>query len=474
METTSTVALVDEGNLERRDIRILVVADERLMADSLKQNLTREGYSVDTVSTGAAAIETFDRQPYQLVVCDLQLSDLDGLTVMRHMHDAQPATEVIALTGYGSIQKAVSATKAGAFYFVEKPFDFEELRLLVERALERRQLIGETARLQQQFSIRAAYFELIGASRQMQTIYETIESIAKSDASVLIVGESGTGKELIANAIHYNSLRSNKAFIKVNCAALPKELIESELFGHTKDAVAGAHADKEGFVQHAAGGSLLLDEIADLPTDLQPKLLQALQEGHYHKIGSEKPYAVDFRLICSTNRMPADAIRDGLLREDLFYRISTITIHVPPLRERNEDVQLLTEHFVRLYAQKYERQVSGVSPDAYQRLFNHAWPGNVRELQNVIERAVLLAKGSRIEPVDLPFDNSADEAPATAWEVPTNMTLDEIEKVVIARALQRTGGNKQAAASLLGIYRPRLYSKIRKYKINVRELTENS
>ena len=309
----------------------------------------------------------------------------------------------------------------------------------------------------------------------MQTIYETIESVAKSDANVLIVGESGTGKELIANAIHYNSLRSKKPFIKVNCAALPKELIESELFGHTKGAVAGAHADKEGLVQHAAGGSLMLDEIAELPVDLQPKLLQALQEGSYHKLGSEKSYPVDFRLITSTNRMPADAIRDGLLRDDLFYRISTITIHVPPLRERNEDVQLLTEHFLQLYAQKYERPVSGVSQEAYQRLFNHTWPGNVRELQNVIERAVLLAKGNRVEPVDLPFDNGTlpDGAAAAAWDVPPNMTLEDIEKVVIERTLQRTGGNKQAAANLLGIYRPRLYSKIKKYKINVGELTEN-
>ena len=229
----------------------------------------------------------------------------------------------------------------------------------------------------------------------MQTIYETIESVAKSDANVLIVGESGTGKELIANAIHYNSLRARKPFIKVNCAALPKELIESELFGHTKGAFTGAHADKEGLVQHAAGGSLMLDEIAEMPVELQPKLLRVLQERSYRKIGSEKTYAVDFRLISSTNRPPADAIRDGLLRDDLFYRISTITIHVPPLRDRSEDIQLLTEHFLHMYAQKYERPIDGVSQAAYQRLFGHAWPGNVRELQNVIERAVLLAKGNR-------------------------------------------------------------------------------
>ena len=250
-------------------------------------------------------------------------------------------------------------------------------------------------------------------------------------------------------------------------------MIESELFGHTKGAFTGAHADKEGLVQHAAGGSLMLDEIAEMPVELQPKLLRVLQERSYRKIGSEKTFAVDFRLISSTNRPPADAIRDGVLRDDLFYRISTITIHVPPLRERNEDIQLLTEHFLHIYAQKYERPINGVSQAAYQRLFGHTWPGNVRELQNVIERAVLLAKASRIEPVDLPFDNGSLPEGAAAgveWDVPPNMTLEDIERLVIERTLQRTGGNKQAAANLLGIYRPRLYSKIRKYNIDVNSL----
>jgi DNA-binding NtrC family response regulator len=389
------------------------------------------------------------------------------------MKDARPATEIIVVTGYGTVARAVEATKAGAFYFVEKPFDFEQMQPLVEKALERRELMAETESMRRQLSTRAEYFNIIGASKQMQTIYEMIESVAKSDANVLIVGESGTGKELIANAIHYNSLRSKKPFIKVNCAALPKELIESELFGHTKGAFTGAHADKEGLVQHAAGGSLLLDEIAEMPVELQPKLLRVLQERSYRKIGSEKTYAVDFRLITSTNRLPADAIRDGLLRDDLFYRISTITIHVPPLRERTDDIQLLTDHFLKMYAQKYERPITNVSQAAYQRLFAHAWPGNVRELQNVIERAVLLAKSNKIEPVDLPFENGSGPEGAmvsVAWDVPPNMTLEDIEKLVIEKTLQRTGGNKQAAANLLGIYRPRLYSKIRKYKIDVGQL----
>ena len=459
--------------MEKKDVRILVVDDEESTTDSLKLNLVEEGYTVDTAGTGGEAIELFDQGGHHLAICDLQLPDMDGLEVMRHMKDARPNTEVIMVTAHGTTPKAVEATKAGAFDFVDKPLDFEELAIRVQNALKHRELIDENASLRRQMSTRAEYFNIIGSSKPMQTIYETIDAVAKSDANVLIVGESGTGKELIANAIHYKSLRARKPFIKVNCAALPKELIESELFGHTKGAFTGAHADKEGLVQHAAGGSLMLDEIAEMPVELQPKLLRVLQERSYRKIGSEKTYAVDFRLISSTNRPPADAIRDGLLRDDLFYRISTITIHVPPLRDRSEDIQLLTEHFLHMYAQKYDRQIAGVSQAAYQRLFGHTWPGNVRELQNVIERAVLLAKGNRVEPVDLPFDNGSlpEGSPAgTGWDVPPNMTLEDIERLVIEKTLQRTGGNKQAAANLLGIYRPRLYSKIRKYNIDVTAL----
>ena len=459
--------------MSNKDVRILVIDDEPMMSDSLKQNLAEEGYTVDTAANGAEAIELFDRGGHHMAICDLQLPDMDGLEVLRHIKDTRPATEVIVVTGYGTVARAVEATKAGAFYFVEKPFDFEQMQPLVEKALERRELMAETASMRRQLSTRSEYFNIIGASKAMQQIYETIESVAKSDANVLIVGESGTGKELIANAIHYNSLRAKKPFIKVNCAALPKELIESELFGHTKGAFTGAHADKEGLVQHAAGGSLMLDEIAEMPVELQPKLLRVLQERSYRKIGSEKTYAVDFRLISSTNRPPADAIRDGLLRDDLFYRISTITIHVPPLRERTDDTVLLTDHFLKMYAQKYDRPITGVSQNAYQRLLSHTWPGNVRELQNVIERAVLLAKSSKIEPVDLPFENGSLPEGVSAgatWDVPPNMTLEDIEKLVIEKTLQRTGGNKQAAANLLGIYRPRLYSKIRKYNIDVGSL----
>jgi len=306
------------SKVKNKDTRILVVDDEPLMSDSLRQHLTDEGYAVDVSSSGTQAIDLFDGGAHHLVICDLQLPDMDGLELLRHMKDAKPSTEVIVVTGYGSVQVAVEAIKSGAFYFVEKPFDIDELLPLVEKALERRELVAETANMRRQLSTRAEYFNIIGSSKPMQTIYETIESVAKSDANVLIVGESGTGKELIANAVHYNSLRAKKPFIKVNCAALPKELTRVRAVRPHQRRLHRAHADKEGLVQHAAGGSLMLDEIAEMPVELQPKLLRVLQERSCRKIGSEKSYPVDFRLICSTNRMPADAIRDGLLRDDLF------------------------------------------------------------------------------------------------------------------------------------------------------------
>ena len=266
--------------MDQKDVRILIVDDEASTADSLRLNLIEEGYNVDTAASGGQAIELFDQAGHHLAICDLQLPDMDGLEVMRHMKETRPNTEVFVVTAHGSTPKAVEATKAGAFDFVDKPFDFEELELRVQNALKHRELVAEDANMRRQLSTRSEYCNIIGSSKHMQTIYETIESVAKSDANVLIVGESGTGKELIANAIHYNSLRSKKPFIKVNCAALPKELIESELFGHTKGAFTGAHADKEGLVQHAAGGSLMLDEIAEMPIELQPKLLRVLQQHH--------------------------------------------------------------------------------------------------------------------------------------------------------------------------------------------------
>jgi DNA-binding NtrC family response regulator len=444
------------------------------MTDSLKRVLGAEGYRVQTAQSFSEGVAALERVSFDLVISDLQLPDdpQGGLALLRAVKAQQAETEVIIITGYGSVSEAVEATKAGAYYFLEKPFEQEELLLLVEKALERRRLLTESVSLRKHFQ-RSEFFSIIGASKAMQTIYETVESIAKSDANVLIIGESGTGKELIANAIHFNSLRADHEFVKVNCSALPKELIEAELFGYIKGAFTGATQNRTGLISQAKGGSLLLDEIGEMPLDLQPKLLRVLEERRFRPVGSSETFEADFRLIAATNREPREAIKEGNLREDLFYRISTITINVPPLRERSEDLQLLIDHFFQKFSRKYNRPLQDISQAAYQRLFSHRWPGNVRELQNAMERAVLLAKGTHIQPEDLPFGEIATTAStdgttsAQSFFVPPNMTLAEIEKAVIAETLKRTDGNKQEAARLLGIYRPRLYSKIKKYKLEV-------
>jgi len=446
---------------------ILVIDDEEQMLDSLKLTLQQSGYQVSAAKTGGEGLALFDGGDYNLVLADLQLPDMEGLEVLRRIKDKQPSIEVIIISGYGSVNKAVEATKAGAFHFVEKPFEFDALELLIDRALERQRLIAEQEGLRRRLQQRTTYSDIVGRSKQMQDIFEMIEGVAKSDANILIIGESGTGKELIANAIHYNSHRAKGPFVKVNCAALPKELMESELFGHTKGAFTGATRDKEGLIARAGGGSLLLDEIAEMPIELQPKLLRALQERVYYRLGSERPVEVDFRLICSTNRNPMDVTRSGQLREDLYYRVSTITIEVPPLRERPDDIPLLADHFLRKYSEKYNKTVDGFTQTALSAMFSYRWPGNVRELESAVERAVLLCKADHIEVNDLLFTAAEPAAPTNnEFRVPPDMTLEEIEKEVIFQALRRTKGNKQAAANALGIYRPRLYSKIRKYKLS--------
>jgi DNA-binding NtrC family response regulator len=450
----------------KRRFNILVIDDEEQMLDALRLNLEQAGYSVTTAKTGEEGIVLFDRNDFHLVLCDLQLPDMQGTEVLKKLKEKRLSIEVIIISGYGSVTKAVEATKAGAFHFVEKPFEFDALQLLIERALERKLLIEESEGLRRTLQQRNTYGDIVGRSKQMQNIFEMIEAVAKSDANILIVGESGTGKELIANAIHYNSHRAKGQFVKVNCAALPKELFESELFGHTRGAFTSAVGPREGLISRANGGSLLLDEIAEMPLELQPKLLRALQERVYYRIGSDRPIEVDFRLICATNRNPPEAVRNGQLREDLYYRISTITIEVPPLRERPDDIQLLADHFLANFSQKYQKPLRGFSQSAISTMYAYHWPGNVRELESAIERAVLLSKGELLEASSLPF--TATEAPAATnneFHVPPNMKLEDIEREVIYQTLQRTKGNKQAAATALGIYRPRLYSKIRKYNL---------
>ena len=491
--------------------KVLVIDDDPEMLDLARFHLEKNGYEVVCAETGAQALRLVVEHRPEVVLTDLKLPDVYGIDLVAKLKEACPGAEVIMITGYGAVTEAIEATKAGAFYFMEKPVEFEELMALIERAIERGRQVVEIERLRDRLRERTSYYNIIGSSRPMQNIYEIIESIAESDANVMILGESGTGKELIANAIHFKSARSKKPFVKINCSALPKELIESELFGHTKGAFTGATMEKMGLIGQAAGGSLLLDEIAEMPVELQPKLLRVLQERVYYRVGSEKALEADFRLISATNRNPLDAIRDGALREDLFYRINTIEIQVPPLRERAEDVQHLAEHFLRIYAEKYNRTVRSISQQAYERMFAYSWPGNVRELQNVMERAVLLAKGDVIEESAIPMPKPTVRAAqaATAATAPpvsrpaapvgvsapppaqmSDLTLEQLARLIVNKmpspksggsrvdiftqlegaivraALERTRGNKQAAANLLGLYRPRLYSMLRKHNLH--------
>jgi two-component system, NtrC family, response regulator AtoC len=487
--------------------KVLVIDDDPEMLDLTLYELQSRGFEVTTAKNGEEGLKLIGEHGVDVALTDLQLPDIHGIELVGMLKEISPRTEIIMVTGYSSLNDAISAIKAGAFYFIEKPVEFEELSLLLEKAIERGSQAEEIKNLLGRLSERTSYYNLIGSSKTMQDIYEIIEGVAESDANIMIIGESGTGKELIANAIHYKSLRAKKPFVKINCSALPKELIESELFGHTKGAFTGAATEKTGLIGQAKGGSLLLDEIGEMPVELQPKLLRVLQERVYYRLGSEKALEADFRLISSTNRDPLAAIRDGHLREDLYYRINTIEIHVPPLRERAEDIQHLAEYFLKIYAEKYHRQVHSISQHVYERMFDYSWPGNVRELQNVLERAVLLSKGEIIEENILPTTISVQPEMANvpspaqpaatvkadagmsavanaqdmtleqmAWLIVNRIpdtkdgrhrtdTIKQFEGAIVNAALERTRGNKQAAANLLGLYRPRLYTLLRKHNL---------
>ncbi len=498
--------------------RALVIDDDVSTLEMMKFQLEAEGFEVATADRGTKGLDFAEKQEFDIILTDLNLPDIDGIEMVGRCKQILPDTEIIMVTGFGSTEKAIEATKAGAFYYVEKPIEFEELLVLIDKAVERKQQTAEIRELRGKLKSRASYEGIIGGSRSMQDIFEIIDSVAESDANIFILGESGTGKEVIANAIHYKSHRSKKPFVKLNCSALPKELIESQLFGHTKGAFTGATADKAGFLGQANGGSLLLDEIGEMPVELQPKLLRVLQERIYYRVGSEKPQEVDFRLISSTNRNPFEAIQDGSLREDLYYRINTIEIKIPPLRERMEDVPMLAEHFLQIYAEKYKCSSCEFSQQAFDQMLNYNWRGNVRELQHNIERSVLLSKNGKINELNIPKNftssislanisgknngkNSSvetekngisngrsdslldkdDLSGETLFEevgkfiveklsepedgAEQNDVFNSLENSVVLAALKRTNGNKQAAANLLGLYRPRLYGMIKRHKL---------
>lgn len=454
--------------------RVLIIDDERPVLMTLEALLTANGYEVFAANTGRAGRHLLASGKPDLVLLDLGLPDADGMDLLREMKAAQPDLEIIILTGQDSLHNAIESIKLGAFHFISKPYAPEELLSLLAHASEARTLARETANLREETQVlknrlsRAeSYLAAKIRSRRMKEIHDLVARLATSDASVLILGESGVGKEVLANQIHSASRRSNGPLVKLNCAAFPPSMIEAELFGYVKGAFTGAIIDFPGMIHESAGGTLFLDELADMPPELQTRLLRVLQERAFRPLGSTKTIPVDFRLIAATNRSIDEAIETGLLREDLYYRLNTFQIEIPPLRERREDIPALVDTFVHAFCESSGKKPLTVSPQAMQKLTSSPWPGNIRQLRNAIEYAVVLADGPVIAESHLPPDirlpaemQSRRRAPATH-----TLTLEQQEKDAILKALAQTNGNKKRAAELLGIYRPTLYQKIKRLGI---------
>jgi DNA-binding NtrC family response regulator len=458
--------------------RVLIIDDERPVLMTLEALLKRHGYHVDTASTASQGLKLLRSKPSTLVLLDLQLPDADGLETLDQIKTEVPQTQVIILTAHDSLHNAIESIKRGAYHFISKPYAPEELLSLMEKALEKQFLLQEaeelrekTEQLERRLEMAEARPTLIFKSKPMQEIDELINAMAPSDANALIVGESGVGKEVIANAIHARSRRAGKSMVKLNCAAFPQTMIEGELFGYVKGAFTGAMQDFPGMIAAADGGTLFLDEISDMPTELQTRFLRVLQEREYRPLGSTQTLKADFRAIASTNRPIAQALTENRLRSDLYYRLNTFQIEVPPLRKRKQDIPPLIAAFVRQFAQQLGKPEPDISPEAFQKLLDYSWPGNVRELQNAIEYAVVLARqgmiGVKELPTEIQLPTALQQTELAALPRSGVQTLDDVERTAIIQALAECHGNKKKAAELLGIQRPTLYNKMKRYAIEL-------
>ena len=476
------------------DVRVLVIDDDPLMREFLAEALRRGGYAVDVETSGAAGVERFARDRHDIVITDLKMPGMDGLTVLRRVRELDSEAQVIMMTAYGTIDSAVAALREGASDYLLKPFRPDALAVAVSRARERARLLRENAFLSRELNAGFEEDGMVGNSPAMREVYDMIRRVADSRATVLIRGESGTGKELAARAIHHASRRRDKPFIRVNCAALSAGILESELFGHERGAFTGAHDRKIGRFELANGGSLLLDEISEIGVELQPKLLRVLQEFEFERVGGTQTIAVDTRVIATSNRDLEKAVVEGRFREDLFFRLNVVTIHLPPLRERREDIPLLLEHFLRKSNRDNGRNCSGFTHEVMRVLMEYPWPGNVRELQNAVERAVLLSDGDgpldirhfnlaglfyrdgetretaretggvRQTPAPPVTGHSGDAMPDHPLMLKPGITLDEMERRVILATLEYCGGNRQKAADMLGISARTLRNKLSDYR----------
>jgi len=449
------------------DERILIVDDEASVGQFLSIMLEREGYKVEAVLSGKDALEKIAENPPQVVLADLRMPEMDGIELLTRIKEEDPRIAVVIMTAYGSLESAVEAMRKGAFDYVMKPFQIEEIKLVIKRAIEERKLREENLELKRrvkQYELK----EIVGKNEKFQKVLELAKKVAPTDSTVLIRGESGTGKELIAKAIHNMSPRANNPFIAINMAALPEELLESELFGYTKGAFTGATKNKEGLFKAAEGGTILLDEISEASPRIQVKILRALQEKEITPVGSTKTIKVDVRIIASTNADLEKMVAEGKFREDLYYRLNVVYIHLPPLRERKDDIPLLTNHFLKKYTSLYNLPPKKISDETMKILLEYSWPGNVRELENAIERAVILSEGEVIKPVDLPekIRDRFSVGGVSDQVSLSGLTLEELEKRYILQVLDETGWNKNRAAQILGIDPSTLYRKLQRYGLS--------
>jgi DNA-binding NtrC family response regulator len=444
---------------------ILIVDDEKIMQDSCEQILKKEHYKVKVASDGKEALRRFKEELFHVVLLDIRLPGIDGIEVLARIKEENPETPVIIMTGFASIESAVDALKSGAFDYLSKPFTPEELRISVKKALENRQKFFEGIYLRKELERQIKFDMVLGKSDGMKEVMDIVKRVSPSESTVLITGESGTGKELIAREIHKHSLRQDAPFVVVDCGALVETLFESELFGHVKGSFTGAHVTKHGRFEVANSGTIFLDEISNISLSIQANLLRVIQEREVMRIGSSKPIKVDVRLIAATNENLAECVKKGKFREDLFYRLSVVPLHLPPLRERKEDIPLLIEHFLQKYSRRTKKQIVGLSQDVLEALMQYDWPGNIRELENTIERAVVLSRGDEIELDALVYHGISSGSSLLSPIDGKYRSLEEVEKEYIKTVLHARHGNKSQAAKVLGIDRKTLLTKIKKYHL---------
>ena len=448
--------------------RILIVDDEEGMRRLLSRVLTREGYETSAVGSGAEALRLVASERFDLVVTDIKMPEMDGLQLLAELKEYEPSLPIIVITAYGTIENAVQALRSGAYDYIAKPFENDEIKLTVAKAFERERLLAENRYLHAELEGRYDFSGIVGGSLAMQQVYDMASSVAVSNANVMITGESGTGKELLARSIHYSSLRKEKPFVVLNCAAISEGVLESELFGHEKGAFSGALDTRKGRFERADQGTLFIDEVAEMSMAAQVKLLRVIQEHEFERVGGNKTISVDVRIVAATNKKLEDLVKDGNFREDLYYRLNVVNINVPPLRSRREDVEPLSRFFLEKYTAETGKKITDLSPRALSCLLAHDWPGNVRELQNAIERAVVLSKGSVLTPRDFPQGMQGDDQ--ICLQIPEkggSLTdiLEDLERQLIIQTLQREEGSQTRAAETLGIKRTTLRYKMEKYRM---------